>query len=310
MQALVEQLIIGLSIGATYALIALGYTMVYGVLKLINFAHGEVYMVGGISAYYLALLMIRQDAPPWVRMAVVLLGAMIVCAALGFCIEFFAYRPLRARPRLVVLITAIGVSLLLQNLAQDPNVFGPTPRTLPRLIETRTVISFHIGNTPSPITITNLDLFSLGGSVVVMLLLLWIVMGTRTGLALRAVSYRVDTAALMGINTNRIISFTFMLGSALAAVAGVMDAIRYDVKPLMGLMPGLKAFVAAVLGGIGSIPGALLGGLLLGVIETIAKTRLPSEYKGYADGVAFLVLILILLLKPSGLLGRATAEKV
>jgi len=258
----------------------------------------------------LALFMIRQDAPPWVRMAVVLLGAMIVCAALGFCIEFFAYRPLRARPRLVVLITAIGVSLLLQNLAQDPNVFGPTPRTLPRLIETRTVISFHVGNTPSPISITNLDLFSLGGSVVVMLLLLWIVMGTRTGLALRAVSYRVDTAALMGINTNRIISFTFMLGSALAAVAGVMDAIRYDVKPLMGLMPGLKAFIAAVLGGIGSIPGALLGGLLLGVIETIAKTRLPSEYKGYADGVAFLVLILILLLKPSGLLGRTTAEKV
>ena len=183
-------------------------------------------------------------------------------------------------------------------------------RTLPRLIETRTVISFHVGNTPSPISITNLDLLSLGGSVAVMLLLLWIVMGTRAGLALRAVSYRVDTAALMGVNTNRIISFTFMLGSALAAVAGVMDAIRYDVKPLMGLMPGLKAFIAAVLGGIGSIPGALLGGLLLGVIETIAKTRLPSEYKGYADGVAFLVLILILLLKPSGLLGRSTAEKV
>src|SRR5438874_629484 len=282
MQALVEQLIIGLSIGATYALIALGYTMVYGVLKLINFAHGEVYMVGGISAYYLALLMIRQDAPPWVRMAVVLLGAMIVCAALGFCIEFFAYRPLRTRPRLVVLITAIGVSLLLQNLAQSNYIFGPTPRSFPPLVEVKTVIKFHVGNTRDPVTVTNLDLLSFGMSLALMGLLTWIVLKTKIGLALRAVSHRVDTAALMGVNTNRTISWTFVLGSALAAVAGVMDAIRYDVRPLMGLMPGLKAFIAAVLGGIGSIPGALLGALLLGLIETLAKYYLAKGYTEYA----------------------------
>jgi branched-chain amino acid transport system permease protein len=309
-QALVQQLIIGLSIGATYALIALGYTMVYGVLRLINFAHGEVYMVGGVSAYFLAVNLMKVQAPTWVKLGVVLLGAMCICGALGFLIETLAYRPLRYRPRLVVLITAIGVSLLLQNLAQLPWVFGATPRSLPRLIETRTVLSFHLGQTSSPISITNLDLISLGTSLIVMLLLLWIVMCTRTGLALRAVSHRVDTAALMGINTNRIISFTFILGSALAAVAGVVDAIRYDVRPLMGLMPGLKAFIAAVLGGIGSIPGALLGGLLLGTIETMAKAYLPPDFKGYADGVAFLVLILILIVKPSGLLGRPSAEKV
>ena len=310
MQELVQQLIIGLSLGASYALIALGYTMVYGVLRLINFAHGEVYMVGGVAAYHLAGIMVRANQPAWLSITVVFVGAMIVCALLGFTIEFLAYRPLRHRPRLVVLITAIGVSLLLQNVAQLPQVFGPTPRTLPRLIETKTVISFKIGNTSSPVSITNLDVLSLSTSIAVMLLLVWIVLGTRAGLALRAVSHRVDTAALMGINTNRIISFTFILGSALAAVAGVIDAIRYDVKPLMGLMPGLKAFIAAVLGGIGSIPGALLGGLLLGLIETMAKAYLPRGYTAYADGVAFVVLILILLIKPSGLLGRTTPEKV
>ena len=310
MQELVQQLIIGLSLGASYALIALGYTMVYGVLRLINFAHGEVYMVGGVVAYHLANIMVRASQPAWLSITVVFLSAMIICALLGFTIEFLAYRPLRHRPRLVVLITAIGVSLLLQNVAQLPQVFGPTPRTLPRLIETKTVISFKIGNTSSPVSITNLDVLSLSTSIAVMLLLVWIVLGTRAGLALRAVSHRVDTAALMGINTNRIISFTFILGSALAAVAGVIDAIRYDVKPLMGLMPGLKAFIAAVLGGIGSIPGALLGGLLLGLIETMAKAYLPRGYTAYADGVAFVVLILILLIKPSGLLGRTTPEKV
>jgi branched-chain amino acid transport system permease protein len=310
MQELVQQLIIGLSLGASYALIALGYTMVYGVLRLINFAHGEVYMIGGVVAYHLAGIMVRANQPAWLSIAVVFLGAMVVCAMLGFTIEFFAYRPLRNRARLVVLITAIGVSLLLQNVAQIPDVFGPTPRTLPRLIETTTVISFHVGDTASPVSITNLDILSLSTSIAVMLLLIWIVLGTRAGLALRAVSHRVDTAALMGINTNRIISFTFIIGSALAAVAGVIDAIRYDVKPLMGLMPGLKAFIAAVVGGIGSIPGALLGGLLLGLTETMAKAYLPRGYTAYADGVAFVALILILLIKPTGLLGRTAPEKV
>jgi branched-chain amino acid transport system permease protein len=310
MQDLVQQLIIGLSIGATYALIALGYTMVYGVLRLINFAHGEVYMAGAVVGWYLARSLTGTHLPVWLSLTIVFGGAMLACSLLGFAIEFFAYRPLRTRPRLVVLITAIGVSLLLQNLAQSNYIFGPTPRIFPPLVEVKTVIKFHVGNTPDPVTVTNLDLLSFGMSLALMGLLTWIVLKTKVGLALRAVSHRVDTAALMGVNTNRTISWTFVLGSALAAVAGVMDAIRYDVRPLMGLMPGLKAFIAAVLGGIGSIPGALLGALLLGLIETLAKYYLAKGYTEYADGVAFVALILILLFKPSGLLGRATREKV
>ena len=316
MQEIVQQLIIGLVIGATYALIALGYTMVYGVLRLINFAHGEVYMVGAVVAWHLAgSRLVQSSSSPSVRLCIVFIGAMIACSLLGFIIEFFAYRPLRSRPRLVVLITAIGVSLLLQNIAQlesvfDISIFGATPRTMPPLIERQTILSFQIGSSPSPVTISNLDVLSLGLSFTLMAVLSWVVLRTRTGLALRAVSHRVDTAALMGVNTNRTISFTFMLGSALAAVAGVMDAIRYDVRPLMGVMPGLKAFIAAVLGGIGSIPGALVGALILGLVETFAKFYLPPGYTEYADGVAFVVLILILLFKPSGLLGQQAPEKV
>ena len=310
MQELVQQLIIGLSIGATYALIALGYTMVYGVLRLINFAHGEVYMAGAVAGYYLAGWLVDVSMPAWIRLALVFLGAMAICSALGFVIEFFAYRPLRTRPRLVVLITAIGVSLLLQNIAQLKGVFGPTPRAFPRLIENRAVFSFHIGNTPYPVTISNLDVLTFTLSLALMALLSFVVLKTKVGLALRAVSFRVDTAALMGVNTDRTISYTFMLGSALAAVAGVMDGLRYDVKPLMGLLPGLKAFIAAVVGGIGSIPGALLGAMLLGTVETMAKYFLPQNYKEFADGVAFVVLILVLLFKPSGLLGATQREKV
>lgn len=308
MHDLIQQLIYGLSIGATYALIALGYTMVYGVLRLINFAHGEIYMAGAVIGWYLAKMVAAAAMPAWLGLAIVFGGAMVGCATLGFAIEFFAYRPLRARPRLVVLITAIGVSLLLQNLAQQNAVFGPTPQRFPELIQARTVLSFPIGG--RPVEISNLDLLSLILSFALMAILTWVVLKTKVGLALRAVSYRVDTAALMGVNTDRTISWTFMLGSALAAVAGVLDAIRYDVKPLMGLMPGLKAFIAAVLGGIGSIPGALVGALLLGIVETMARFYLPRGYTEYADAVAFVVLILILLFKPSGLLGRATREKV
>jgi branched-chain amino acid transport system permease protein len=230
---------------------------------------------------------------------------MLACAILGFLVEFLAYRPLRKSPRLVALITAIGVSLLLQNTAQM--IFGPTPRQMPRLIEPKVVISLAMGDPNNPVTISNLDLLSMGLAIIVMLALSWIVLRTKTGLALRAVSFRFDTASLMGINTNRIISFTFILGSVLAAVAGVVDAIRYDVRPLMGLMPGLKAFVAAVLGGIGSIPGALLGGFLIGLIETMAKGYVSSAY---GDAASFVVLILILLVKPSGLLGQSAPEKV
>jgi branched-chain amino acid transport system permease protein len=310
MRDLVQQLINGLSVGATYALIALGYTMVYGVLRLINFAHGEVYMAGAVVGWYLSRIMIRAATPAWLSLTVVFGGAMAACAILGFAIEFLAYRPLRDRPRLVVLITAIGVSLLLQNLAQSKYIFGPTPRAFPPLIDVKTVVEFHVGAAADPVRITNLDLLSFGLSLAMMAALTFIVLKTRVGLALRAVSHRVDTAALMGVNTNRTISWTFILGSVLAAVAGVLDGIRYDVKPLMGLMPGLKAFIAAVLGGIGSIPGALAGALLLGLIETFARFYLPQGYTEFSDGVAFVALILILLFRPTGLLGRVTREKV
>lgn len=287
----VQQLIVGLSIGATYALIALGYTMVYGVLRLINFAHGDVYMVGAVSGYYLAFWMLGLHAPLSVTLAVVFLGSMLICAILGFLIEYLAYRPLRNRPRIVLLITAIGVSFLLESVGQLNKVFGPTPRDYPR--EIRQAFNF--------------ELVSLILSLVLMAVLTWVVLKTKIGLALRAVSFRFDTAMLMGINTNRVIAFTFMFGSALAAVAGVMDGIRYNVEPLMGIVPGLKAFIAAVLGGIGSIPGALVGALVIGVTETLVRVYISSAY---ADAVAFLILILILLIKPSGLLGRPATEKV
>jgi branched-chain amino acid transport system permease protein len=279
---------------------------VYGVLRLINFAHGDVYMVGAVVAYFIADWVAKAAMSPAIGLPLMFLSAMIFCAALGFVIEYFAYRPLRNRPRLVLLITAIGVSLLLENVAQLPVIFGATPKQFPRILEIKPAISFGGG-----IVLTNLDVLSLGLSIALMIVLTYVVLFTRTGLALRAVSHRFDTAMLMGINTNRIISFTFMFGSTMAAVAGVLDGIRYDVRPLMGILPGLKAFVAAVLGGIGSIPGALVGGLLIGLIETLLKgSILPSAYTGYADAFVFIVLIIILLVKPSGLFGRVAPEKV
>jgi branched-chain amino acid transport system permease protein len=310
MQIFLQQFINGLSIGAVYALIALGYTMVYGVLKLINFAHGDVYMVGAVIAYALAVWLTGIHAPLYLSLPTIFLGAMAGCATLGFLIEYLCYRPLRGRPRLVALITAIGVSLLLENLFQNPLVFGATPRVLPELFSIRPMVSFRVGASPTPVVITNLDLISLGLCLVLMLALSRFVLRTRMGLALRAVSFRVDTAALMGINVDWVISVTFMLGSSLAAVAGIVDAIRYQVDPLMGLMQGIKAFVAAVLGGIGSIPGALLGGLLMGLVETFLKGYLPAEYNNYSEAAAFVVLIVILLIRPTGLMGKPSAEKV
>ena len=194
---------------------------------------------------------------------------------------------------------------------QHPAVFGPNPRTFPDLIKTVPVISFHIGASPTAVTISNLDLLSFGLAIILMLALTYIILRTKTGLALRAVSFRFDTASLMGININRTISAMFILGSSLAAVAGVVDAMRYNVTPLMGIMSGLKAFIAAVLGGIGSIPGAVVGGFLMGLIETMLKgVILPSEYSGLADAAAFVVLILILIVRPSGLFGSIAPEKV
>ena len=302
---LAQQLIYGLSVGATYALIALGYTMVYGTLRLINFAHGDVYMVGAVVGWYAADKMTRSGSPLGLTLVVVLVAAMAACSVLGYCIERFAYRPLRRRPRLVLLITAIGVSLLLENTFQLRYVFGATPRYYPQQMVSPLLRPIGI------LGLTRLDVLSLFLSLALVAALTWVVLRTRTGLALRAVSFRFDTATLMGINTDRIISFTFVFGSALAAVAGVLNAIRYQVDPLMGIMWGLKAFIAAVLGGIGSVAGALLGGLLLGMVETLLRgVFLPASYSGYSDAAAFVILILILLVKPSGLLGRAGAEKV
>jgi branched-chain amino acid transport system permease protein len=309
MHLILQQLINGLSIGAVYALIALGYTMVYGVLRLINFAHGDVYMVGAIIAYEIAVPLAARHQPLWLCLLLMFFGAIVGCGMLGFAIEYLCYRPLRNRPRLVALITAIGVSLLLENLFQIPAIFGPNPRILPPLFEMKPVLHFNAGG--SPIVISNLDVLSLGLCIVLMIGLSLLVLKTKMGLALRAVSLRFDTASLMGINTNWVISFTFILGSSLAAVAGVMDAMRYQVDPLMGLRAGLKAFIAAVLGGIGSVSGAVLGGVLMGLVETLLKgCVLPSAYSGYSDALSYVVLILVLLIRPTGLLGRSAVEKV
>jgi branched-chain amino acid transport system permease protein len=300
-EQLLQQLTNGVAWGSIYALIALGYTMVYGVLKLINFAHGEVYMVGAMSGYYAAHALGVARHPSLAGLAAVLLVSMAACALLGALIERVAYRPLRAAPRLAPLITAIGVSLLLQNLGQV--VFGADPKFFPPLLESREVLRAGAG-----LALSNIQIAVLGTALLLMAGLEFIVMRTRFGRAMRAVSYDAPAAALMGVPVDRVIQGTFVLGSMLAAAAGVLVGLSNPkIDPLMGLMPGLKAFVAAVLGGIGSIPGAMLGGLLLGVIETLVAGYLSSTYR---DAIAFVVLVLILLYRPAGLLGRAQPEKV
>ena len=322
MSTFLQQLINGVSLGAIYSLIALGYTMVYGVLKLINFAHGDVYMVGAFMGYYLAnglgargaqalgmsadgliargLLGSGAMEPSLVTALVVMLLAMAICAALGVIIERFAYRPVRKYSRLTALITAIGVSLLLENGGQV--VFGAEPKFFPELFKKSNIELF------GGASINSADIIVLVISLALMIGLQLVVFRTKTGRAMRAVSFNLQSAKLMGINTDRIIAFTFALGSALAAAAGVLVAIRIPrIDPLMGILVGLKAFVAAVLGGIGNIPGAMLGGLLIGITETMVVGYLNPIYK---DAVAFAILILILLFRPSGLLGSVSQEKV
>ena len=302
-----QQLINGLSLGSIYALIALGYTMVYGVLRFINFAHGDVFMIGAFVGLYTYrwLAPLLAGLPGIATALIVLACAMAGCAALGVLIEKLAYKPLRSRPRLIVLITAIGVSLFLEYTAQL--VFGAAPRGFPDLIENRTLGG---GGVPR---VTAEQLIVLIVTVVLLVGLRFVVMKTRMGLAMRALSLNPTAAALMGVNNSTVISFTFALGSALAGAAGIFYALLYQaIDPFMGVMPGIKAFVAAVLGGIGNIPGAALGGVLIGVIETLVVGYsscfgIPS---GYRDAVAFVILILILLFKPSGLLGKVEREKV
>jgi branched-chain amino acid transport system permease protein len=298
-ETFLQQLINGLSLGAIYALIALGYTMVYGVLRLINFAHGDVYMLGAFAGYYLANALGLDASPSLFGAIVVTLGAMTACGLVGIIIERFAYRPVRQHSRLTSLITAIGVSLLLEYGGQV--VFGATPRFFPQMIRAEI---YSVGG----VQITNQNLLIIVVAIVMMFGLEFIVHRTKIGTAMRATSFNLSVAKLMGINTDFVIAFTFALGSALAAVGGVMVALAIPrIDPLMGLMTGLKAFVAAVLGGIGNIPGAMIGGVLIGLMETWLSA---TAYSTYRDAVAFAVLILILLLRPAGILGTATVEKV
>jgi branched-chain amino acid transport system permease protein len=299
LETVLQQLINGLSLGAIYALIALGYTMVYGVLRLINFAHGDVYMLGAFAGYFIANAL-ELDANPSIPGAIaVTLAAMIVCAGIGILIERFAYRPVRHHPRLTSLITAIGVSLLLEYGGQV--VFGATPRFFPQMVRAEI---YSLGG----VQITNQNLLIIVVAVLMMFGLHFVVQHTRIGKAMRATSYNLAVAKLMGINTDFIIAFTFALGSALAAAAGVLVALAIPrIDPLMGLMTGLKAFVAAVLGGIGNIPGAMLGGMLIGLMETGLSA---TAYSTYRDAVAFAILIIILIVRPAGILGTAGPEKV
>lgn len=297
-----QQLINGLSLGTFYALIALGYTMVYGVLRFINFAHGDVFMIGAFCGYYLTprILPHFPGGLAVVGVCVVMLATMAACALLGIVIEKLAYRPLRNRPKLTVLITAIGVSLLLEYGGQF--VFGPDPKSFPDLITDRALD--HTG----PFTVTLSQVLTVGVTAALLVALSFIVKRTKLGLAMRALSNNPTAAALMGVNLDTVISFTFGLGSALAGAAGILWAISNpSIDPLMGILPGIKAFVAAVLGGIGNLPGAAIGGLVIGVVETFVA---GSKFSSYRDAIAFAVLIVILLFKPSGLLGKSQVEKV
>ncbi|MEY4089602.1 MAG: hypothetical protein RJB55_1873 [Verrucomicrobiota bacterium] len=296
MAEFLQQLLNGLSLGAIYALIALGYTMVYGVLRFINFAHSDVFMVGAFIGYFAGRIV--PEGTLWGGL-IVLLVAMAGCAVLGMLIERLAYRPLRGAPTLNVLITAIGVSLLLEYSGQV--FFGAAPRTFPAILPSA---NFTLGG----LVLSSNQLVVIVVAVLLMIGLELIVHRTKIGMAMRAVSLNPRAAQLVGVNNDIVISFTFGLGSALAAAGGVLYALNYpSIDPLMGVMPGLKAFVAAILGGIGNIPGAALGGLLLGVVETFVN---GSQWSTYKDAIAFAILIVILLFRPAGLLGRATVEKV
>jgi branched-chain amino acid transport system permease protein len=287
-----QQLINGLALGSIYALIALGYTMVYGVLRFINFAHSDVLMLGAFSAYFLAPQVARVfPAQSYAGALVIICLSAAVCALVGILIEFLAYRPLRKRPKLTVLITAIGVSLFIEYTCQHPSVLGSETRRFPQLLP-------HENFQLAGLSVDSNDVVVLIVTAMLLAGLWFIVQRTRTGTAMRAVAFNDRAAALMGININHIISFTFGLGSALAP----------GIDPLMGVQPGLRAFIAAVVGGIGNLPGAALGGLVLGLLETFAG-GVPG-ISNYRDGIAFAILILILLFKPAGLLGKATVEKV
>lgn len=295
MGQLLEQVVNGLQLGFVYALIAVGYTMVYGIIKLINFAHGDVIMVGAFVTFFGLVRGI-----PW---PIAILVGMVTCALLGVVIERLAYRPLREKgaPRIAALITAIGVSLFLENFSSLRIAFGPDYRQFPAMIPR---VQWNLFG----VTVSSMQVLIIASTLVLVLILQVVVYRTKIGKAMRAVSMDMDAARLMGINVNQVIAFTFAIGSALAAAAGALLAAAYpQIWPYMGIMPGLKAFTAAVLGGIGSIPGALLGAVLMGQAEVLTAAYLTTDFK---DAAAFALLILVLLVRPAGLLGKAGPEKV
>ena len=277
--------------------------MVYGVLRFINFAHSDVLMLGAFAAYFLAPGVAKIcPAESYAGALIVIILSAAICAVIGMTIEYLAYRPLRARPKLTVLITAIGVSLFIEYTCQHKAVFGAETRPFPQLLPK---LDFHLG----ALTVDSNDVATLLVTAGLLAGMWFIVQHTKAGMAMRAVAFNDRAAALMGVNINRIISLTFGLGSALAAIAGIFYALRAPgIEPLMGVQPGLRAFIAAVVGGIGNLPGAALGGLVIGLLETFAG-GIPG-LSNYRDGIAFAILILILLFKPSGLLGKAQVEKV
>ena len=277
--------------------------MVYGVLRFINFAHGDVFMLGAFAGYYLAPVVSRAlPAQSIANALVVLVLSMSICAVIGIVIERLAYRPLRNRPKLTVLITAIGVSLFIEYVCQHEEVFGAAPKRFPALVPTTNL-------DVAGLIISSDQIVILAMTAVLLMALRFVVLKTRIGIAMRAVSFNPQAASLMGVNISAVISFTFGLGSALAGAGGILFSMNYQsIDPLMGVQYGLKAFVAAVLGGIGNIPGAALGGIVMGIVETfVGGMRSLTTYR---DGIAFAVLIFILLFKPQGLLGKVQAEKV
>ena len=331
MDIFLQQLINGLTLGSVYAVVALGYTMVYGIIQLINFAHGEVVMIGAMVAFSVITALAGSGLPPLLIVAAGVLVAVPACMAVGYTLERVAYRPLRRAPRLAPLITAIGLSIILQHLAMV--IWSRNPIAFPQIV---TVTPYHLTDTPNGATITNVQVVIIVASVMMMGGLLALVYRTKLGIAMRATSQNQQVAGLMGIDINRVIALTFVIGAALGAMAGVMVGTYYGIAQYqMGFLLGLKAFSAAVLGGIGNLAGAMLGGLLLGVIEAlgagyvgditnlchlsgwfdslaercVANPNMPLFGSNYQDVFAFLVLILVLVFRPSGLLGERVSDR-
>lgn len=300
MEEFLQHLINGISLGAIYALIALGYTMVYGILQFINFAHSDIYMMGAFAAFYGARFLGIENSPSWTSFLIIFFVAVSASAFLGWSVERIAYRPLRKSPKLNILITAIGVSLFLEYSGQA--IFGASPKLFPTLLNDVVVGEF------AGVQLMSFDLTIILVSVAMMVLLNFLIYRTKMGKAMRAVSQNANVAAMMGIDSDRVISFTFIVGSALAGVGAILVGMRYPkIEPLMGMLMGTKAFVAAVLGGIGSVPGAVAGGLIMGLSEEMVVGYLASTYR---DALAFGILILILIFKPAGLMGKVKMEKV